>query len=173
MLKHKGGNPAKDGFYWKKGEWEIVTVEGEDGRLPGGSECEYIKVPGLLFVPAALMLSVLFVIFLPFIGFAMLFVLIGMKAAKGVGALSAGIAENLAQLWAQRTASNPRPRLGMATTFGTVALKAGEARVRGGGAGGVTQTTEEDLVTDTAQDPGTDTAQDFVAENAEHLDGTR
>ncbi len=88
MLKYKGGNPAKNGFYWKKGEWEIVPVEGENGRLPGGIEDEYIKVPALLLVPAALMLSVLFVIFLPFIGFAMLFVLIGMKAGRGLGALT-------------------------------------------------------------------------------------
>ena len=80
MLKHKGGNPAKDGFYWKKGEWEMVTVQGKDGRLPGGMECEYVKVPGLLYVPIALTVSGLFVIFLPFIGFGMLFVLIGTKA---------------------------------------------------------------------------------------------
>ncbi len=70
MRKYKSGNPAPDGFYRKKGEWEIVTVDGENGRLPGGIECEYIKVPGLLFVPVALMLGAGFVISPYFVSFA-------------------------------------------------------------------------------------------------------
>ncbi|HXZ87930.1 MAG TPA: hypothetical protein VEF07_05130 [Candidatus Binataceae bacterium] len=96
MISYKGGNPAKDGFYWKKGEWEIVTVEGANGKLPGGTECEYIKVPGLLFVPAAIALSVPFVIFLPFIGFAMLFVLAGRKVGGRLGVACRALAERLA-----------------------------------------------------------------------------
>ena len=103
MRKYKGGSPAKDGFYLKKGEWEIVTVEGENGSLPGDLECEYIKVPGLLFVPAVVMLSVPFVIFLPFIGFAMLFVLVGMKAGKRLEILGRALAEKIAEWRAQVT----------------------------------------------------------------------
>jgi hypothetical protein len=103
MLKYKGGSPAKDGFYYKKGEWEIVTVEGKNGRLPGGEELEYIKVPGLLFVPAAVMLSVLFVIFLPFIGLAMVFVLAAVKTGRGLATLARAFAEELAVRWAALT----------------------------------------------------------------------
>lgn len=103
MLKYKGGSPAKDGFYLKKGEWQIVTVEGENGKLPGGEELEYIRVPVMLFVPAVVALSVPFVIFLPFIGFAMLFVLIGMKTGRSVGALTRAFADKLAHSWAAVT----------------------------------------------------------------------
>ena len=89
MLKYKGGEKAKGGFYLKRGEWEIATLEGNNATLPGGPECEYIKLPALLFIPLAMALGALYVIFLPFIGFAMLFGMIAKKAAQGVRALAA------------------------------------------------------------------------------------
>ncbi|HET7214294.1 MAG TPA: hypothetical protein VFL79_11935 [Terriglobia bacterium] len=71
-MTHKGGNETKGGFYWKKGDWEIVTVEGKKGVLPGTEQTEYLRVPTLLFIPVILAMSVVYVVFLPFIGFAML-----------------------------------------------------------------------------------------------------
>jgi hypothetical protein len=68
----KGGSKAKDGLYWKKGDWEIVTVEGENGALPGSEDLEYLHIPGILFAPVALILGLGFFLFLPFIGFGML-----------------------------------------------------------------------------------------------------
>ncbi len=91
MFKHKGGNRTKGGFYLKKGEWEIVTVEGKNGMLPGGVGCEYMRVPGVLFVPLAVILGGAFVIFLPFIGFAILFGTIATKVAHGVNATITGV----------------------------------------------------------------------------------
>ena len=181
MLTYKGGDPAKNCFYWKKGEWEIVTVEKENGRLPGGPDSEYIRVPGLLLAPAALMLSALFVVFLPFVGFAVIFVLVGVKAAKGVGALGARVAENLAQLQAQVIGGNPR--LAMATIFGPAGAGlprgAREERV-GGGRGRETETTEdlemdcaEDSVEKSDEDPVADTAEGFAMETAQHQDHAR
>jgi len=158
MLNYKGGSPAKDGFYWKKGEWEIVTVDGENGRLPGDIECEYVRLPALLFVPAAMMLSVPFVVFLPFIGFAMLFVLIGVKAGKGVGALSRAFAENLARLRARVTETTEELVTEIAEDMST------------GTAEELATESAEDPVTDTAEDFVTDNAEDFVADYAEHLD---
>ena len=97
MLNYKGGNQTKGGFYLKKGEWEIVTVEGKNGILPGGNECEYMRVPGLVIVPLAVTLGGAFVIFLPFIGFAMLFTMIATKAGKGVTVLAHAFEQKLAQ----------------------------------------------------------------------------
>lgn len=71
-MAHKGGSETKGGFYWKKGEWEIVTVEGKRGVLPGTAEAEYLQIPAILFVPVALFISIAYVIFFPFVGFAML-----------------------------------------------------------------------------------------------------
>lgn len=72
-MTHIGGSETKGGFYWKKGAWEIVTIEGENGRLPGGNNESYLRVPGLLVVPLALVISIAYVVFLPVIGFTMLF----------------------------------------------------------------------------------------------------
>jgi len=71
-MKHKGGSETKGGFYWKKGDWEIVTVEGKKGVLPGPEKVEYLRIPAVLFVPVAMLVSIAYVIFFPFIGFAML-----------------------------------------------------------------------------------------------------
>lgn len=78
----KGGSKTKDGFYWKKGEWEIVTVGGENGRLPGPENAEYLHVPAILLVPLALILGLGFYLFLPLIGFAMLLSLIVKKIGR-------------------------------------------------------------------------------------------
>jgi len=97
MLNHKGGENTKGGFYLKKGEWEIVTVEGKNGTLPGGVECEYLKLPAILFVPLAMVMGALYVMFLPFIGFAMLFKMIAKKAVHGLRALAHPFAARLAE----------------------------------------------------------------------------
>lgn len=98
MLKYKGGDNTKGGFYLKKGEWEIATVDGKNGTLPGGVECEYIKLPALLFVPLALVMGALYVIFLPFIGFAMLFLMIARKTAPAVAARARAFAGKVVEL---------------------------------------------------------------------------
>ena len=97
MLTYKGGNQTKGGFYLKKGEWEMVTVDGKSGMLPGDNECEYVKIPALLFVPLMVTLGGVFVIFLPFIGFAMLFTVIATKAGKGMSVLGHALAQRLGE----------------------------------------------------------------------------
>lgn len=83
-MKHQGGSETKGGFYWKRGEWEIVTVDGKSGTLPGPKDAEYIRLPGLLLVPIALIVSIAYVVFLPLIGFAMLFHALAGKVAERV-----------------------------------------------------------------------------------------
>ncbi|MFZ0890585.1 MAG: hypothetical protein WA005_19260 [Candidatus Binataceae bacterium] len=92
MLTYRGGTKAKGGLYWKTAEWELVTIDGHgDDVLPGGKECKYLKLPVVLFIPVAVMLGAAFVIFLPFIGFAMLFAALGTKIAVAMRALWAGV----------------------------------------------------------------------------------
>lgn len=83
-MKHKGGSETKGGFYWKKGAWEVVTVEGKTGVLPGGQESEYIKLHGLLLLPVALIISIAYVVFLPVVGFAMIFGTLFKKIARAL-----------------------------------------------------------------------------------------
>ena len=94
--RHDGGTTVKGGFYWHTADWEIVTVEGRKGMLPGGAESRYVRLPTLLFIPFALTLGALYYIFLPFIGFAMLLALIGRKTGKGLLVLVPAIQRRLA-----------------------------------------------------------------------------
>lgn len=72
MLKHKGGDTVKAGFYWNKGKWgaEIVPVEG--GALPGTAETTYFRIAWPVLLVVAPVMGGAFAMFLPFIGLAML-----------------------------------------------------------------------------------------------------
>jgi hypothetical protein len=80
MTKRTGGTPAKNGFYWNLGKWEMTMVPKQGGILPGGAGDRYLKVPVLALLVAAPLMGAAYAMFLPFIGFAMLFTFLGKKA---------------------------------------------------------------------------------------------
>ncbi len=82
MTKRIGGNEVKAGFYWNLAKWELVTLSGNGGTLPGNADDRYIKVPMLAFLFIAPVMGGLYAFFLPFIGFAMLFAFLGRKAGE-------------------------------------------------------------------------------------------
>ena len=83
LKKHQGGENVKGGFYWNTAQWEVATVDGKKGTLPGGPTQNYLKVPALALIPLAIGFSGLYVMFLPFIGFAMVLSLAVRKVRKG------------------------------------------------------------------------------------------
>ena len=71
MKRYNGGTKVAGGYYWHIGTWEIATVKGKEGTLPGGATDLYVHAPvPVLFVLAPVM-GAAFAIFLPFLGFAM------------------------------------------------------------------------------------------------------
>ncbi len=100
MRKYEGGATVKGGFYWNTAEWELVTVEGKKGALPGGPKYDYVKVPTLAFIPLSLVFGALYVIFLPFIGFAMLVSISGRKGGERVLVVARSLVHKLAALTA-------------------------------------------------------------------------
>ncbi len=82
MFNHKGGDVVKGGFYWNQAQWRLENVEGKAGTLPGDEESRFARVPTLVLFLVAPIMGALFVVFLPFIGFALL---VGMVAARGLG----------------------------------------------------------------------------------------
>ena len=82
MFKHRGGETVKGGFYWNQAQWHLENVEGKMGVLPGSEETRYTRVPTLLLFVLAPLMGALFVVFLPFIGFALL---AGMLVARAMG----------------------------------------------------------------------------------------
>jgi len=70
MKQHMGATKVKAGFYWRTGRWEIVPVEGSGSVLPGKTSETYYRIPTLGMLLAAPVMGAVFVVFLPFIGFA-------------------------------------------------------------------------------------------------------
>jgi len=72
MTALRGGDTVGTGYYWQPGQWDLVTIEREGAALPGSSETRYLRVPAGVLLLAAPILGFLFVIFLPFIGAALM-----------------------------------------------------------------------------------------------------
>jgi hypothetical protein len=71
MATRTGGTNVRSGFYWNLGKWEMVTVPRQGGLLPGVTGDRYLKVPVIAMLGLAPLMGGLYVMFLPFIGFAM------------------------------------------------------------------------------------------------------
>jgi hypothetical protein len=80
MTKRIGGTAAKNGFYWNLGKWEMTLVPKQGGILPGDASNRYLKVPAVALFFLAPLMGAAYAMFLPFIGFALLFTFLGKKA---------------------------------------------------------------------------------------------
>jgi hypothetical protein len=80
VTKRIGGTAAKTGFYWNLRKWEMTMVPKQGGILPGDATERYLKVPVLALLVVAPLMGAAYAMFLPFIGFAMLFTFLGRKA---------------------------------------------------------------------------------------------
>jgi hypothetical protein len=96
MKTYEGGASVKSGFYWDLGAWSLTTRSGAGGILPGGPDRRYVKVPVPVVLLLAPVMGGLYVMFLPFIGFAMVLAYAVRGAVLGVtralGALNATVA---------------------------------------------------------------------------------
>jgi len=73
MLKtFKGGETVKGGFYFNRADWTMRVAPPEGEVLPGDENVRYNAFPTWMLLIAAPLLSFAFVIFLPFIGVALL-----------------------------------------------------------------------------------------------------
>jgi len=73
------GNQVVDpGIYLNLRELSFKSMD-EEGRLPGGEEAHWRRVPVLLMLVAAPIVSVVYFIFLPLVGFLMLAGVVGLK----------------------------------------------------------------------------------------------
>ena len=70
-MAHEGGTKVTYGFYWSAKAWDMAMVPAEGGLLPGGSDRHYTRIPTVLFLLMAPMMGALYVVFLPFAGFAL------------------------------------------------------------------------------------------------------
>jgi hypothetical protein len=72
-MASNGGTKVNFGFYWSMQAWDMAMIPAEGGVLPGGDDRRYMRIPTVLFLLMAPMMGALYVVFLPFVGFALLF----------------------------------------------------------------------------------------------------
>ena len=83
MLRHNGGERVGKGTYWDLTNGERVDINSE-GTLPGDVKKAYYSMPAAAVIVAGPVLGLMYAVFLPFIGIAMLVKLVGQKAGGGV-----------------------------------------------------------------------------------------
>jgi hypothetical protein len=99
MTKRIGGTAAKNGFYWNLGKWEMTMVPKQGGILPGGASERYLKVPVVALLVVAPLMGAAYAMFLPFIGFAMLFTFLGKKALAMGRSEAVGVVATMSPDW--------------------------------------------------------------------------
>jgi hypothetical protein len=71
MKRFEGGSRVKGGFYFNQKSWDLVTVSGKHGVLPGASRDLHLKIPVFLMLLGAPIIGAALVMFLPFAGIAL------------------------------------------------------------------------------------------------------
>jgi hypothetical protein len=85
MGTRRGGDTVKGGYYWNLERWDATFVEGPAGELPGSPREIYRGIPTVALLFAAPIMGALFVMFLPFIGIALLLQHIARAAVEAAG----------------------------------------------------------------------------------------
>ena len=85
MLKHNAGTKVGKGTYWNFSTGERIDISAE-GVLPGEKNDVYYRLPATGILVLAPVLGLLYALFLPFIGIAMLMKVVLKKVASAVTA---------------------------------------------------------------------------------------
>ncbi len=86
MKRFEGSSRVPGGFYFNQKSWDLVTVSGKAGVLPGTTSDQHLKVPLLLMLLGAPVFGATLVMFLPFVGIALFLHAIAKKVLKPFGA---------------------------------------------------------------------------------------
>ncbi len=99
MTTYTGTQNVEAGLYYSTRPFKLTTMD-QNGPLPGADDRVYHRVPMILMLALAPLLGLAFVIFLPFIGFAMVARIAGEKAVELGGQLATQGARVLQPAWA-------------------------------------------------------------------------
>jgi hypothetical protein len=81
MKTYRGTQEVDPGLYFSMKKFSLKSID-DRGPLPGTADDEYRRVPMLIVLAFAPLLGLAYVMFLPFIGFAMVTWLVGHKALQ-------------------------------------------------------------------------------------------
>ena len=83
MFQHKGGTLVGKGTYWNlyNGDKEVMKSE---GTLPGDGQTKYLKAPAIVVVLMGPVIGLFYVVLLPFIGLAMILMLVTQQLSNAL-----------------------------------------------------------------------------------------
>lgn len=82
MKRFEGGSKVKGGFYFNQKSWDLETVSGKTGVLPGSAADLYLRLPVLVMLLGAPVFGATLVMFLPFVGIALFLHAVAKKALR-------------------------------------------------------------------------------------------
>ena len=94
MATMRGGDTVKEGYYWNLERWDATFVEGPAGELPGSPREIYRRIPAIALLSGAPIMGALFVMFLPFIGIALLLRHIARAGVEAAGDAIEGVMQS-------------------------------------------------------------------------------
>lgn len=95
---YRGGEWVEPGIYLDVRELRFRPMD-EEGRLPGGEATTWRKVPAIVMLLAAPVISVAYFVFLPLVGFLMLAGVVGQKLLRLGARLAAAMVPMLRPAW--------------------------------------------------------------------------
>ena len=100
QIRHIAGDRAGKGNYWNFSTGERITMSAE-GELPGKDDTVYYKANPIVILAAAPVLGLLYAVFLPFIGIA---ILLRVAVAKMLGGTAEGLSRVATFNWSPSAA---------------------------------------------------------------------
>lgn len=98
MKRYSGDQLVKKGIYLSLKRRDLVTLEAES-VLPGGSEEQYVRIPPVAMIVLGPIMGLMYVIFLPFISFAMVLGLMARKALQGLRLVEGSLVREATLHW--------------------------------------------------------------------------
>ncbi len=100
QIRYIAGDRAGKGSYWNFSTGDRITMS-EAGSLPGKEETVYYKANPVMVLAAAPVLGLIYAVFLPFIGIA---ILLRVAAAKMLGGTAEGLSRVATFNWSPSAA---------------------------------------------------------------------
>jgi hypothetical protein len=95
---YKSGSAVPSGYYLNVSQWSVVPVAADGGALPEGKG-EWRSIPTVAALALVPILGATFLMFLPFIGFAMLFQAAAAPVFRGFRTSAADLAATVTPGW--------------------------------------------------------------------------
>ena len=99
MKRIAAGTKVGPGYYWNLHRWAIAHVPAEGSTLAGEADEQFVQLSFLLVLVVAPIMGLFYVMFLPFIGFAMVLGLLAKRAAMGAKKAFLALAALMHPVW--------------------------------------------------------------------------